>query len=89
MERKEFLEMLERYKGKNLNVEIEEREIYKKKVNDYAYVIIDDRLYIKSSQDLDFVVINSNIIRNIENNLENTILYIDDINETKIKLSVI
>ena len=89
MERKEFLEMLEEYKGQNLSIEIEGKEIQKKKMNDYAYVIIDDRLYIKNSKDLDFVVINSNIIRNIKNNSGDTILYIDDKSETKIKLSVI
>lgn len=88
MKRKEFLAKLEVNKGKNFVIEIQGEFIQKVNIEKMGLEIEEDRLYIKDSVKLDFVVINLNTIRNIIETPENITLLIDNPKETKIKISV-
>lgn len=88
MKRKEFLAKLESDKGKNLVIEIQGEIIQKVTIEKMEFEIEEDRLYIRDSVNLDFVVINLNTIRDIIETLDNITLLLEDPKETKIKISV-
>lgn len=88
MNKKEFLEMLESNKEKDITIEVEGQILQKATMYQYIYQIIEDRLYIRNKTNLDFAVINLNIIRQIQKTPENIILYLEDKDETIIKLSI-
>ncbi len=89
MNRKEFLEKLEKNKGKKFVIEVQEEIIQKATLEKMVYEIKEDNLYVQSSTNSDFAVINLNEIRSIEENSENIALFLEDKKETKIKISVI
>lgn len=53
------------------------------------YEIKDDEIYLINSINLDFVVINLNTIRNISIENKVILIFLDDKNETKIKITLI
>lgn len=65
MKRKDFLAKLESNKGKNLVIEIEGEIIHKVTMEKMEFEVEEDRLYIRDSVKLNFVVINLNTIRNL------------------------
>ena len=73
MNKKEFLEMLESNKEKDITIEVEGQILQKATMYQYIYQIIEDRLYIRNKTNLDFAVINLNIIRQIQKTPENII----------------
>ena len=87
MNRKEFLEKLENKQGENLIIEVANETIQKVTIPKFKYEIKEDKLYIQSNKELDLAVINLNNIRNIEENLENIILFLEDKKETTIKIT--
>lgn len=89
MKREELLKMLENHKGKDMLIEVKDQIIQKVTMQKYIYQIIGDRIYIRNSSNLHFAVINLNTVRSIEQDMQNITIYIDDKNETKIKISVI
>lgn len=87
MKRKEFLEKLEGNKGKNLVIEVEGEMIQKATIEKMRYEVKEDKLKIQSSINLDFAVINLNIVRDIKESSENITIFLEDKKETKIKIS--
>ena len=53
------------------------------------YEIKNDELYLINGSNLDFAVINLNIIRNFNVNNGEVVIFLEDKKETKIKISVI
>lgn len=86
MKRKEFLEKLEKNKGKDLVIEVEDEIIQKATMEKMKYEVKEDKLNIQSSINLDFAVINLNIIRDIQEISENITLFLENKKETKIKI---
>ena len=82
-------DFLEENKGKNFIVEVENEIIKKATIKEMNYEIKDDELYIISRINLDFAVINLNIVRNLNANSGNLVIFLEDKKETKIKISVI
>lgn len=88
MKIKEFLEKLDENKSKKLVVEVENEIIKKITIEKMNYEIKNDELYLINSINLDFIVINLNAIRNISIKNGVILIFLDDKNETKIKISV-
>ena len=82
-------DFLEENKGKNFVIEVENGIIKKATIEEMNYEIKDDELYIISRINLDFAVINLNIVRNLNANSGNLVIFLEDKKETKIKISVI
>ena len=82
-------DFLEENKGKNFVIEVENGIIKKATIKEMNYEIKDDELYIISKINLDFAVINLNIVRNLNANSGNLVIFLEDKKETKIKISVI
>lgn len=82
-------DFLEENKGKNFIVEVENEIIKKATIEEMNYEIKEDELYIISRINLDFAVINLNIVRNLNANSGNLVIFLEDKKETKIKISVI
>ena len=82
-------DFLEENKGKNFIIEVENGIIKKATIEEMNYEIKDDELYIISKINLDFAVINLNIVRNFDENSGNIVIFLEDKKETKIKISVI
>lgn len=82
-------DFLEENKGKNFIVEVENEIIKKATIKEMNYEIKDDELYIISKINLDFAVINLNIVRNLNANSGNLVIFLEDKKETKIKISVV
>lgn len=82
-------DFLEENKGKNFIVEVENGIIKKATIEEMNYEIKEDELYIISRINLDFAVINLNIVRNLNANSGNLVIFLEDKKETKIKISVI
>lgn len=82
-------DFLEENKGKNFVIEVENGIIKKATIEEMNYKIKDDELYIISKINLDFAVINLNIVRNFDENSGNIVIFLEDKKETKIKISVI
>ena len=82
-------DFLEENKGKNFIVEVENEIIKKATIEEMNYEITDDELYIISRINLDFAVINLNIVRNFNVNSGKMVIFLEDKKETKIKISVI
>ena len=81
-------DFLEENKGKNFVIEVENGIIKKVTIEEMNYEIKDDELYIISRINLDFAVINLNIIRNFSENSGNIVIFLEDKKETKIEISV-
>lgn len=82
-------DFLEENKGKNFVIEVENEIIKKATIEEMNYEIKDDELYIISRINLDFAVINLNIVRSFNANIGNIVIFLEDKKETKIKISVI
>ena len=82
-------DFLEENKGKNFVIEVEKRIIKKATIEEMNYEIKEDELYIISRINLDFAVINLNIVRNFNVNSGKIVIFLEDKKETKIKISVI
>ena len=82
-------DFLEENKGKNFIVEVENEIIKKATIEEMNYEIKEDELYIISRINLDFAVINLNIVRNFNVNSGKIVIFLEDKKETKIKISVI
>lgn len=82
-------DFLEENKGKNFVIEVENGIIKKATIKEMNYEIKDDELYIISQINLDFAVINLNIVRNLNANSGNIVIFLEDKKETKIKISVV
>ena len=82
-------DFLEENKGKNFVIEVENEIIKKATIKEMNYKIKDDELYIISKINLDFAVINLNIVRNLNANSGNIVIFLEDKKETKIKISVV
>lgn len=88
MQKKEFFKMMEDNKGKDIDVEVQTKTLKNMEMQKYKYQLVDDRIYFRNSVNLNFIVINLNTIREIENYENNIIIYLDDNIDTKIKISV-
>lgn len=88
MKRKEFFSMLKNNQGKNIALQVEENTIERTEMKKYMYYMINDRIHIRNSENLDFVVINVNLIRSIRENIECINLILDNKEETQIKISI-
>ena len=82
-------DFLEENKGKNFVVEVENGIIKKATIEEMNYEIKDNELYIISRTNLDFAVINLNIVRNFNVNSGKIVIFLEDKKETKIKISVV
>lgn len=82
-------DFLEENKGKKLVIEVENGIIKKVTIEEMIYEIKNDELYLINSLNLDFAVINLNIIRNFNVNNGKVVIFLEDKKETKIKISVI
>ena len=82
-------DFLEENKGKNFIVEVENEIIKRATIEEMNYEIKEDELYIISRINLDFAVINLNIVRNFNVNSGKIVIFLEDKKETKIKISVI
>ena len=82
-------DFLEENKGKKFIIEVENGIIKKATIEEMNYEIKNDELYIINGLNLDFAVINLNIIRNFNINNGKIIIFLEDKKETKIKISVI
>ena len=82
-------DFLEENKGKNFVIEVENGIIKKATIEEMNYKIKEDELYIISRINLDFAVINLNIIRSFNVNSGKIVIFLEDKKETKIKISVI
>ena len=82
-------DFLEENKGKNFVIEVENGIIKKVTIEEMKYEIKNDELYIINGSNLDFAVINLNIIRNFNANNGKVVIFLEDKKETKIKISVI
>ena len=67
-------DFLEENKGKNFVIEVENGIIKKATIEEMNYEIKDDELYIISRINLDFAVINLNIVRNLNANSGNIVI---------------
>lgn len=82
-------DFLEENKGKKFVIEVENGIIKKVTIEEMNYEIKNDELYIISKINLDFAVINLNIIRNFNVNSGKIVIFLEDKKETKIKISVV
>lgn len=82
-------DFLEENKGKKIVIEVENGIIKKVTIEEMKYEIKNDGLYIINGSNLDFAVINLNIIRNFNVNNGKVVIFLEDKKETKIKISVI
>ena len=89
MKKIEFLEKLK--ENPNVVVEMEGEDNSKIFMKNIIYSIKDDRLYLRNKEDLNFVVINLNLIREIDytEKSKDIVIVIEDIHDTKIKISAI
>ena len=86
MKIKDFLEKLEKNKGRNIIIEVQNEIIKKSTIQQKNYEIKEDELYILSSENADVAVININVIRSINENIDNILIYLEDKRETQIKI---
>ena len=64
-----------------------QNEIIKKStIQQKNYEIKEDELYILSSENADVAVININVIRSINENIDNILIYLEDKKETQKKI---
>ena len=82
-------DFLEENKGKNFIIEVENGIIKKITIEEMKYEIKNDELYLINGSNLDFAVINLNIMRNFNVNNGKVVIFLEDKKETKIKISVI
>lgn len=86
MKIKDFLEKLEKNKGRNIIIEVQNEIIKKSTIQQKNYEIKEDELYILSSENADVAVININVIRSINENIDNILIYLEDKKETQKKI---
>ena len=89
MKKIEFLEKLNKHQ--KIVVEMEGENNSKIFMDNIIYSIKYDRLYLRNNVDLNFIVINFNIIREIlfDENMQEVNIYLEDKYDTKIKISAI
>ena len=78
-------DFLEENKGKNFIIEVENGIIKKVTIEEMKYEIKNDELYLINGSNLDFAVINLNIIRNFNVNNGKVVIFLEDKKETKIR----
>ena len=78
-----------RKQRKKIVILVENGIIKKVTIEEMKYEIKNDELYIINDLNLDFAVINLNIIRNFNVNNGKVVIFLEDKKETKIKISVI
>lgn len=88
MKIKDFLESLDNNKGKCFVIEVTNGIIKKTTIQQMDYKIENDELYLINSLNLDFAVINLNVIRNFSVNDKSIEIFLDNKKETKIEISV-
>ena len=86
MKIKDFLEKLKKNKGRNIIIEVQNEIIKKSTIQQKNYEIKEDELYILSSENADVAVININVIRSINENIDNILIYLEDKKETQKKI---
>ena len=89
MKIKDFIENLDKNKGKSFVIEVGNEIIKKATIEEMNYEIKEDELYIISRINRDFAVINLNIVRNFNVNSGKIVIFLEDKKETKIKISVV
>ena len=92
MKRKEFLEKLEKSKGKNIQIELTKTDENSNKkiiIEKTEYEIKNDIICIKSAINTEYFEINLNIIREIRENQNGITLYSDNKEDMQIKISAI
>ena len=92
MKRKEFLEKLEKSKGKNIQIELtkpDENSNKKIIIEKIEYEIKNDIICIKSAINTEYFEINLNTIREIRENQNGITLYSDNKEDMQIKISAI
>ena len=82
-------DFLEENKGKKLVIEVKNEIIKKATIKQMHYEIKDDELYILNGANLDFAVINLNLVRNYDINGGNMVILLEDKKETLIKIVTI
>ena len=82
-------DFLEENRGKKLVIEVKNEIIKKATIKQMHYEIKDDELYIINGANLDFAVINLNLVRNYEINGGNMVILLEDKKETLIKIGTI
>lgn len=89
MKRIEFLENLN--KNQKIVVEMEGQNKSKISMKNIICAIKDDRLYLRNKENLNFIVINFNMIREIRpvKGTQEIVIFLEDKYDTKIKISVI
>ena len=81
-------DFLEKNKGEELVIEVKNEIIKKATIKQMHYEIKEDELYIINGTNLDFAVINLNLVRNYEINGGNMVILLEDKKETKIKIHI-
>lgn len=92
MKRKEFLEKLEKSKGKNIQIELTKTDENSNKkiiIEKTEYEIKNDIICIKSAINTEYFEINLNTIREIRENQNGITLYSDNKEDMQIKISAI
>lgn len=89
MNKKSFLNLIEEHIGSNIEIEIEGIIIQKVTFENYKYEIKEDKLYLMNNSNLNVIIINLNIIRQIKEDEKKILIYLEDNAETIIKISVI
>ena len=92
MKRKEFLEKLEKSKGKNIQIELTKTDENSNKkiiIEKIEYEIKNDIICIKSAINTEYFEINLNTIREIRENQNGITLYSDNKEDMQIKISAI
>ncbi len=89
MKKNQFLKVMDDNKGRDIVVEVDNEILQKMEMQNYTYQIIEDKIYFRNTQNLNFIVINLNTIRYIQNIKNVMNIYLDDNIDTKVKISVI
>ena len=89
MKKNQFLKVMDDNNGRDIVVEVDNEILQKMEMQNYTYQIIEDKIYFRNTQNLNFIVINLNTIRYIQNIKNVMNIYLDDNIDTKVKISVI
>ena len=89
MKIKDFIENLDKNKGKSFVIEVGNEIIKKAMIEEMNYEIKDDEIYLINSINLDFAVINLNIIRNISIENKVILIFLDDKKSSNFVLKLI
>lgn len=87
MKKQDFLQWIEENSSKNLIVKLYGNMEQNITMVNYKYELKEDRLIIRGNINLDFIIINLNIVRNIKNEKDEILIILDDNIDTLIKIS--